>query len=139
MNPSEERAFLATQPAALEAAKGPIEIHGNPGWEYSIKGSGFGTAGSLTIKGIAIPTERWDDENVRGHMPIGAKGEILLTPSRGKLLKNASGDNPAEYAPAPPQRKGVYDPDTWRSEANKKMAAQAVADKQERMAAGARA
>ena len=138
MNPSEERAYLATLPAAIEAAKGPIFISGNPGWEYSIKGSGFGTAGSLTIRGIAIPVERWDDENVRGHMPIGAKGDILLTPSRGKLIKNASGDNPAEYTDAPPQRKGVYDPDGWRSEANKKIAAQAVADKQERLAMGAR-
>jgi len=135
MNPSEERAYLASRPEVIAAAAGPIVIHGNPGWEYSIKGSGFGTAGSLTIAGIAIPTERWDDENVRGHMPIGAKGPILLTPSRGKLLKNASGGNPAEYAPAPPQRKGVYDPEATRAAADKRMAEQAIADKQERQTA----
>ena len=139
MNPQEERTYLASRPEVIAAATGPIHINGNPGWEYSIKGAGFGTAGSLTINGIAIPFERWDDENVRGHMPIGAKGDILLTPSRGRLLKTASGDNPAEYAPAPPVRKGVYDPDGWRSAANKKIAEQAIADKQERLAMGGRA
>src|ERR1017187_3212142 len=136
MNPQEERAYLAARPQAIANATGPIEIHGNPGWEFSIRGSGFGSAGSLTIGGIAIACDRWDNENGRGSLPSGAKGAIVLIPARGKLLRAAdpNNDRPAEYAPAPPARKGVYDEDGRRAAADKAFTEQAAADRAERLA-----
>ena len=129
MNPAQEKAYLAARPAAVAGATGPIEIHGNPGWKWSIRGSNFGIDGSLTIAGMAVKTSRWDNENIRGNeLPIGIKGEIVVTPSRGRMTKAASGGNPAEYAPAPPVRKGVYDEDARRAAANKAMVVEAASN-----------
>jgi hypothetical protein len=66
-----------------------VAIQGNPGWKFSISGSGFGPSGWLTIGGKRITTiDRWDNESIRGDMPADAKGDVVLTPSNGgKVLK----------------------------------------------------
>ena len=110
MTPAQEQQFIAAHPVA-KPASGPIEIHGNPGWKFNIRGSGFGSNGSLTIGGMAIPCTRWDDENIRGDMPIDAKGDIKITPLKGGTVQT-----------------GVYDPAARRAAADRKMADQAVVD-----------
>jgi hypothetical protein len=109
MTPEQERSYLASHPAAKQAT-GPIEIHGNPGWQFSIRGSGFGSAGSLTIGGMAIPCTRWDDENIRGDMPVDVTtpGDIKITPFKGGMVQT-----------------GVYDPAARRAAADQHIANQA--------------
>lgn len=71
---------------AAETAKKPIEIIGGPG-PFNIVGPGLGDNGRLTIGGIEIATTRWGDKSVRGQIPEGLEGEVVLTTTSGMVRK----------------------------------------------------
>lgn len=69
-----------------EQAKEPIVIVGGPG-PFTIAGPGLGSKGRLTIGGFEIATTRWDDRSVRGEIPLGLAGEVVLTTVEGTVRK----------------------------------------------------
>lgn len=70
---------------AAEVDRMKIVLSGLSPGVFCINGSGFGPSGSLTIGGVAITNiTRWEDETVRGALPAGMKGQVVLTPSNGK-------------------------------------------------------
>ena len=74
---------LAPPTAVVAKAKtDPVEIVGGPG-PFAIYGTGFGDGGTLTVGGVVIKTSRWADYNIKGVLPEGAKGPIVLTTPSG--------------------------------------------------------
>ena len=65
-----------------------LKLYGRAGAGFSLYGNGFGPSGSLTVGGVAVTSiTRWDDGNVRGTLPDGAKGEVVLTPGNGAPVR----------------------------------------------------
>lgn len=71
--------------AAANVKKSAFIFAGRAGEPFSVSGEGFGSSGSLTIGGTPIETSRWNDRSVKGFVPVGAKGAIVLTTTTGKL------------------------------------------------------
>lgn len=61
-----------------------IRIVGVAGGPFNITGAGFGASGTLTVGGREIPTTRWDDNSIRGTLPPGVKGAVVLKTSSGE-------------------------------------------------------
>lgn len=71
---------------AEELAKTPVIVVGDAklGGPFSISGSGFGgSKGTLTIGGRVFDTTRWNDVSVKGQLPPGVRGDVVLTTSSG--------------------------------------------------------
>jgi hypothetical protein len=95
MTPEEYRAKEAAdkkveaQIAADQVAKAAhvnaeaVVIVGAGGSAFNINGVGFGGSGLLTIGGRPIPTTSWTDTKIRGALPYGVKGAVVLTTSSG--------------------------------------------------------
>ena len=81
-----ERVAAEKRAEDLANAKKPVVIEGGPG-AFCIYGPALGTAGTLTINGVYIKTTRWDDLSVRGVLPEGLRGEIVLTRADGVVRK----------------------------------------------------
>jgi hypothetical protein len=60
-----------------------VVIVGVEGSAFNINGVGFGGSGLLTIGGRPIPTTKWDDTKIRGQLPYGVAGAVVLTTSTG--------------------------------------------------------
>lgn len=79
-----EQQMLADQKAAAnELLKTPVIIAGTAGSAFSIDGPGLGDSGTLTIGGRVIPTTRWEDRTIRGQLPQGVRGDVVLTTPTG--------------------------------------------------------
>lgn len=78
-----EAAQTEQQRAQAEAyAKEVVEISGGPG-AFVIYGHGFGSSGSLTVGGREIKTTSWSDTRIKGTLPEGVKGDVVLTTPSG--------------------------------------------------------
>ncbi len=81
---------------AAQANRGPLVISGHPGGPFNIEGSGFGDGtpskpgGLVIIGGRVVPTTSWTDTTIKGQLPVGVQGSVLVQPT-GK-----------------PEQKGVY-------------------------------
>ena len=93
----EKAAKQRSQERAVEFSKQPIEIVGD-GLAFNINGPGLGLPGRLTIGGQDIPTTRWEDRTVRGQIPEGVRGEVVLMSGDGIVRK---GHYPSVPKPAP--------------------------------------
>lgn len=62
-------------------------ISGWSGGVLHIRGKGFGIGGSLTIGGHNITTTKWDDDDIRGTVPVGVKGAVIITARDGTVQK----------------------------------------------------
>jgi hypothetical protein len=72
--------------AADEAAKQPVVIVGAAGGPFNVGGSGFGgSKGSLVIGGRAVHITRWNDTSIKGTLPLGVKGDVVLTTAEGQV------------------------------------------------------
>lgn len=81
---NEDQAQKDQRAAADIAASEPIVLHGRPGGAFSIEGSGFGgSKGTLKVGDQVITTTRWDDNHIRGILPIGVRGVVELSTSAG--------------------------------------------------------
>lgn len=71
--------------AAEELSKIPVVVVGDEklGGPFSIHGSGYGSSGSLTVGGRLIPTTKWTDNTIKGQIPAGVKGAVVLTTAKG--------------------------------------------------------
>ncbi len=91
-----EKQLLADQKAAAEElAKTPVVVVGRAGGAFSIDGPGLGSSGILTIGGRQVVTTRWDDRSVRGILPAGIKGDVVLS--------NAAGTRKGVFPTPPPK------------------------------------
>lgn len=63
----------------------PLVVEGDAknGGAFSITGEGFGTQGSLTIAGEVIKTTRWTDRSIKGTLPAGLSGDVVLKTAKG--------------------------------------------------------
>lgn len=63
----------------------PVVIEGDQklGGPFSISGTGFGTQGVLTVAGEAVKITRWTDHSIKGDMPAGLKGDVVLKVAKG--------------------------------------------------------
>lgn len=79
----------ATQAAAEKAVESgdSLVLSGVTGGPFSIRGTGFGPSGTLTVDKVPVNITMWDDENVRGTLPGDVRGEVVLTPSNGKPVQ----------------------------------------------------
>lgn len=77
-------AGAAAQRKAADAATSdePVVIQGGPG-AFAIYGRGFGGDGSLVIGGHVVKTTSWTDTRIKGELPEGVKGDVVLTSSSG--------------------------------------------------------
>lgn len=76
-------ATLAAEEKAAASAESLV-LTGVRGGPFSIRGSGFGPSGSLTVNRVpVINITLWNDENVRGVLPGDVQGEVVLIPSDG--------------------------------------------------------
>jgi hypothetical protein len=79
--------IAAAQRAEAEARNAePVVVIGDAklGGPFNIDGPGLGnSAGSLTIAGQVIKTTSWTDLHIKGTVPAGLKGEVVLTTSSG--------------------------------------------------------
>lgn len=83
-----------------ELARQPINVVGSTmGGPFTIGGVGFGSSGTLTIGGREIPTTRWDDNQIRGVLPPGVKGDVVI--------KTGSGERHGTFPTPPPQTETV--------------------------------
>lgn len=66
-------------------SKRPVELAGQPGTMFSIRGSGFGNdKGRLTVSGRQIEVSKWTDESIKGTLPTDIEsGEIVLRTADG--------------------------------------------------------
>lgn len=78
-----------------ELSQQPVVIVGGPG-VFNINGPGLGKSGRLTIGGHDVPTTRWEDRTVRGEIPDGLKGEVVLETSDGVIRKGVYPAAPAK-------------------------------------------
>lgn len=93
---------------AAEFSKIPIVIVGDNS-AFNIDGPGLGVGGRLTIGGHDIHTTRWEDRTIRGQIPEGVKGEVVLTSTDGIVRKGVY--------PSPP--KGAAQPAAAQSAQSK--------------------
>lgn len=82
-----EQALADQKALAEEQSKMPVIVHGTAGGPFSIDGTGFGGSGTLTIGGRTIQTVRWEDRTIRGTVPPGTRGEVVLTTASGVVRK----------------------------------------------------
>lgn len=69
------------------------------GMVFGIVGEGFGTAGTLTIGGVHVPTTMWTDRDIRGLLPKELKpGEVVVKSDTGMVQK---GVWPAAHSESP--------------------------------------
>ena len=83
---NEER-IAAEQRAAADARNAePVIVIGDAklGGPFTIDGPGLGnSAGSLIIAGQVVKTTSWTDLHIKGTVPAGLKGEVVLTTDSG--------------------------------------------------------
>lgn len=76
-----------TEQKAAQQLRG-IEIAGRQGMPFSISGAGFGSSGTLTINGQAMPTTRWNDTSIKGQLPDNVQsGEVEVRPADGSPVQ----------------------------------------------------
>lgn len=75
---NEEQAKKDQLAAADQRANEPVVVIGRAGMAFTIDGPGLGSGGTLTIGGRPIPTTRWDDRSIRGTLPPGVSGDVVL-------------------------------------------------------------
>jgi hypothetical protein len=80
-----ERVAALQKSAAAAIAATPVIIPGDGKHDepLSITGEGFGMQGSLTIGGVVIKTTRWTDRSIKGVIPAGVRGAVVLTTAGG--------------------------------------------------------
>lgn len=64
-------------------AEKPVVVVGTDGGPFNIDGEGFGSSGTLTIGGQQIKTTRWNDKSIKGTLPKGVKGAVVLQTGSG--------------------------------------------------------
>lgn len=69
--------------AAEQQNTAEVRIVGQPGGPFSIDGADFGQPGELLIGGVRIDVTRWNDNSIKGVLPRGIKGDVLLKTSTG--------------------------------------------------------
>lgn len=73
-------------PKAPEPTKDPFTIVGAPPGPFNVRGASFGsTRGSVSIGGHICPISGWRDDVIKGVLPVGVKGEVIVTTSNGVL------------------------------------------------------
>lgn len=81
------QAPTTTAPVVSTPTPTPLVISGWSGGVLHIRGKGFGIGGSLTIGGHNITTTKWDDDDIRGTVPVGVKGAVIITARDGTVQK----------------------------------------------------
>jgi hypothetical protein len=84
MTPEELAAERAKKIA--EANKQPVVIQGDPkgGGPFTILGDEFGTEkGTLTIGGQSVKITSWAEGRIKGELPTGVKGDVVLSTTNG--------------------------------------------------------
>lgn len=80
---ADEKAAQTAKDAVVADAKKPVVIVGRPGGAFNIDGVGFGGSGQLTIGGRVIVTTSWRDTRIKGQIPEGISGAVVLTTDSG--------------------------------------------------------
>lgn len=74
----------AAQKAAVNADPVIVEGDAKLGGPFSISGTGFGTQGALIVAGQVIKTTKWQDNSIKGAMPAGLSGDVVLKGAFGE-------------------------------------------------------
>ena len=97
--------------ATPAASKNDIVVVGAAGFNFNIRGEGFGAAkGVLTIGTFPALISIWTDTLIKGLLPVGCKGEVVLITATGTIRK---GTFPV---PAPPLK--IVPPETAYADAD---------------------
>lgn len=78
----QQKLSVAVNEALSNKKAKPVVIDGGPG-PFCIYDAGLGSSGTLTIGGTAVEISRWDEKNIRGVIPEGVKGDVVLTTEHG--------------------------------------------------------
>lgn len=78
------------KPVVLEKSvpKYDFTVVGVAGGIVNVRGAGFGTArGQMTVGGYGVPLSSWQDTVIKGLLPFGVKGEVVVTTASGAKQK----------------------------------------------------
>jgi hypothetical protein len=78
MRKHEEAHTKRQEEEAKRLANEPVVIVGLPGEAFNIRSAGLGSLGNMSIGGVPVKITRWDDNQIRGVLPAGAEGTVML-------------------------------------------------------------
>lgn len=80
MRKLDEHREKSAKEEAERVAKEPVVIVADEtGGQFNIRGAGFGgSVGNMTVGGVPVKVTRWDDSQIRGVLPAGVEGPVMI-------------------------------------------------------------